>query len=385
MQVPISTRLPIRFNFFLISVTLTAIDKTLVTLVILGGLVLPRAHADGVSRERPKWLPRSVSMSPKTEETKEAVQAASPAEQTSAAPSGTSTKVVPVGAKSQREPLKETGRRLENDPAILDKLRVILKEGIPAQMTVDVPNRQGIAAIPGASTPVTATKTALKPRTLGTPIAGKTGTPGKALAAGCENTERTTPVHIRTEDAIELSLEQPVFHYGPLTGDIVNNGQMIEVLVTGHHMLSLRGESYQLKSFHFHNPAQDSIDDQRYPMVMHAVHTNAHGRTLELIVPIDWGEPNPLMTALWGRLPTLKNDRYPVRAGQWGLATLLPEQRSYFVFSEQPNRSACAEQPVTYVFMENPLKASPEQIRAFKALYPDNLQASVGRLVFKSK
>jgi carbonic anhydrase len=63
---------------------------------------------------------------------------------------------------------------------------------------------------------------------------------------------------------------------------IVDNGHTIQVQGTENSYITVEGKKYQFKQFHFHYPAEHTLDNKTYPMEMHLVHQE--GGTNNLVV-----------------------------------------------------------------------------------------------------
>ena len=186
---------------------------------------------------------------------------------------------------------------------------------------------------------------------------------------------------------MELSLEPIEFKYGPLTGDMVNQGQRIEIKPNGHQVVVYRGEVYLLKDIYFEVPSQVVIDGKRAVASVYWQHVNAAGKPLRIITSMEEGDANPLTTAVWKRLPLEKNDSHPILAAGVSLQEWIPKDTGYYLFSMPPTGKQCQYKSVTHVLMRNPTFANGDQIQALGSLYgvQINGERPASRMVFRSR
>jgi len=61
---------------------------------------------------------------------------------------------------------------------------------------------------------------------------------------------------------------------------ILNNGYTVQINIDHENnkcLASIHGKTYSLKQFHFHTPAEHTLEGEKYEMEMHLVHTNEEG------------------------------------------------------------------------------------------------------------
>jgi len=347
------------------------------------------------------------------------------------------TAAEPATAKNSAEPAKSTGKRLEDDPYALEKLKKILEGGIPEMMTVKVRNPASAnedGATPSGSNataasrknrskPVSAVLAAdpsppaslgLAPETLQSggkaaasdPKHGKsaqgshgahwdyTGDYGphawgrmKPEFSACANGKTQSPVHIQPGDALPADLEPVGFEYGPLIGRIQHNGHTVQVDVQGNNMLVLRGKVYRLVQFHFHHPAEEMINYRGFPMVAHLVHKDSEGRLAVVALLMETGADNPVLSQVWARMPMKEGEQFSLDASRTSLMETLPKDRGYYTFQGSLTTPPCSE-GVTWVVLKQPVQISPAQLQTFRTLFPLNarpVQPVLGRLIQESR
>ena len=355
-------------------------------------------------------LPTAASASTKTSETKAADAKA---------------------ADSKSGEPKSTGKRLEDDPYALDKLRKILEGGIPELMTVKVkvPAKEGDEA-GGSASAVSVKRAGRKgnqavagqapagdaPLSMGiAPDAHGSKGGATALPAGnggheahwdyagdygphawgkmkpefsaCGNGKTQSPVHIQPGDAVPADLEPISFEYGPLIGRIHHNGHTVQVDVQGNNMLVVRGKVYRLAQFHFHHPAEEMINYRGFPMVAHLVHKDSEGRLAVVALLMEVGAENPVLAQAWARMPQKSGEQFQLDAGRISVADVLPKDRSYYAFQGSLTTPPCSE-GVTWMVLKQPVQISMAQLDTFRRLFPLNarpVQPVNGRLIQESR
>ena len=202
--------------------------------------------------------------------------------------------------------------------------------------------------------------------------------------AVCGNGKRQSPIDIR--DGIQVDLEPIQFDYKPANFRVSDNGHSIQVTLMGGS-ISVLGQRYVLKQFHFHKPSEEMINGKRYDMVAHLVHQSDQGKLAVVTVLFERGNENPIMQMVWNNLPLEKGDDVTPPGQTIDLLRLLPENRNYFTYMGSLTTPPCTE-GVLWLVLKQPVPASAEQIAIFSRLYNNNarpIQNSNGRLIKESR
>ncbi len=196
----------------------------------------------------------------------------------------------------------------------------------------------------------------------------------------CTTGERQSPIDIR--DGIKVDLEPIKFNYVPSTFRIVNNGHTVQVEV-GDGSISLTGKTYELVQFHFHRPSEETVNGQRFDMVVHLVHKAYDGELAVVAILLERGPEHPFIQTLWNYLPL--EEKMPVNPPNAvvDLNTLLPATRNYYTYMGSLTTPPCTE-GVRWLVMKDQVKVSADQINIFSRLYRNNarpIQPTKGRLI----
>ncbi|WP_248595356.1 carbonic anhydrase [Candidatus Accumulibacter phosphatis] len=147
--------------------------------------------------------------------------------------------------------------------------------------------------------------------------------------ATCANGKRQSPIDIR--DGFRVDLEPIRFTYRPSQFRVIDNGHTVQVDVGGSH-IGLLGKTYDLVQFHFHRPSEERVDGQSFEMVIHLVHKSEDGDLAVVAVLLEQGLENPLIQSVWNNLPLEKNEYVQPPEQGIDLASLIPEDRSYYTY-----------------------------------------------------
>jgi carbonic anhydrase len=153
-------------------------------------------------------------------------------------------------------------------------------------------------------------------------------------------------------------------HYLPMSGLFVNNGHTLQFTPAGHAGLSIGVDEYTLAQFHFHSPAEHTLDRRAYPIELHFVHRNEAGQLAVVGVFIEEGEENAALAALLSRAPREQGDAN-ARELEVNLMALLPPDRAYLAYAGSLTTPPCSE-GVRWNVLRTPIAASPAQIAALR-------------------
>ncbi len=202
--------------------------------------------------------------------------------------------------------------------------------------------------------------------------------------ATCANGERQSPIDIR--DGFRVDLEPIRFTYRPSQFRVIDNGHTVQVDVGGSN-IGLLGKNYDLVQFHFHRPSEERIDGQSFDMVIHLVHESEDGDLAVVALLLEQGMENPLIQSVWNHLPLEKHEYVQPPDQGIDLASLIPEDRSYYTYMGSLTTPPCTED-VLWLVLKQTQQLSPEQLRIFSRLYPYNarpVQPKHSRMIKESR
>lgn len=175
-----------------------------------------------------------------------------------------------------------------------------------------------------------------------------------------------TPINIVTENTIEYSSMDPVFHYTALTGtsasakthysvdpnaDILTafDEYNLKVSVNGNALgnptptignnqvyITINGEKYYLIQYHFHYDSEHELNGKRFDMEVHLVHQAMTGKVAVVGVFIKKGhEKTKTLEEIFNTAPEEETDlEHKVTISGFNPKSLLPENKEeYFTYS----------------------------------------------------
>jgi len=207
-----------------------------------------------------------------------------------------------------------------------------------------------------------------------------------------------SPIDIENAEMADLPALQFKFKSGPLKY-LVNNGHTIRVnyhdAAGPGNLLSVGGETYQLKQFHFHRPSEEYIHGKPYDMVAHLMFQSSEGKAAGVAVLLKSGSANPTIQRIWDHMPKTESKvladfshrEEEVAGVETNPAGLLPHDLAYYTYIGSVTAPPCTE-GVTWFVLKAPVDISKEQVKAFARLYPHDvrpIQPLNGRIVKQSR
>jgi len=201
----------------------------------------------------------------------------------------------------------------------------------------------------------------------------------------CSAGKRQSPIDIR--EGARLDLEPIQFDYRPSPLRIVDNGHTVQVNYAEGSTITVAGERFELKQFHFHKPAEERIDGRWFDMVAHLVHKSMDGRLAVVAVLFEMrDQPNAFLRTVWPHLPLEAGREVRMHDIMIDVNALLPETRTYFTYMGSLTTPPCSE-GVRWIVLKTPVEVSFNQVAVFSKLYSMNarpIQPSHGRLIKES-
>ena len=170
----------------------------------------------------------------------------------------------------------------------------------------------------------------------------------------------------------DVALPPIAFAYQPGGRDVINNGHTIQVDYDPGSRITIDGDVFALKQFHFHAPSENHIDGHAFPIEAHFVHADAKGKLAVVAVMFTQGASNPALDALWSLMPPKAGERHDL-SPEFAAAALLPAQRDYYRYDGSLTTPPCSE-GVRWLVLKQPVTASAAQIAHLVAVlgHPNN-------------
>ncbi|MBR9914694.1 MAG: carbonic anhydrase family protein [Algicola sp.] len=152
--------------------------------------------------------------------------------------------------------------------------------------------------------------------------------------------------------------------------DVVNNGHSIQYNFDTGDYMTLNQKRFDLKQFHFHEPAEHLIDGIRYPLVLHLVHMSDNEEYAVIAVMAKEGQSSEPFDFLESFLPVLPGQTATVDQA-FDMNLNLPEHRTYFNYTGSLTTPPCSESVEWFIF-KDPITVSLKQVEQLRALMPLN-------------
>lgn len=230
------------------------------------------------------------------------------------------------------------------------------------------------------------------------------GTQGKAHAPHWSYAGNTGPGHwgeLQPDFKVcQLGLEQtPIDLTGNIKGDagpvaldykpqplrIVNNGHTIQVNTDPGSTCAIGNVKYDLLQFHLHHPSEHLLAGKPFDMECHFVHRSSANALAVVGVFIKSGARNEALAPVFDAMPRTAGPETRA-AATIDPAAMLPKAGGYFRYMGSLTTPPCSE-GLTWTVFKEPIEASPDQIRQFAALFPNNarpLQRTNRRFVIET-
>lgn len=166
---------------------------------------------------------------------------------------------------------------------------------------------------------------------------------------------------------------QPVdIHYSKETilHDVANNGHSIQYDFEAGDFLVYEKDTFHLKQFHFHEPAEHLIEGVRYPLEIHLVHQNDSKEFVVLSVMAKEGKNSEPFELLESYLPIKKGETKLIKK-PFDISQNLPQHKGYFSYEGSLTTPPCSEE-VTWIVFKEAIEVSLEQVELLKYLMPIN-------------
>ena len=209
--------------------------------------------------------------------------------------------------------------------------------------------------------------------------------------SSCEG-YRQSPVDIIERDALitNSGLKISDLHYPKETTihSVTNNGHSIKYnFDRGDHYVTFKMKRYNLAQFHFHAPAEHTLNGVRYPLAIHMVHQSKDNHFVVFAIMVEEGENNEIFDFLESYLP-LYEDETKETGLPHNFNHYISDNFDHFYYRGSLTTPPCTETVNWFVF-KTPFTISSGQVKLLAALMPKNNyreeQPLNGRRVFLSR
>jgi carbonic anhydrase len=153
--------------------------------------------------------------------------------------------------------------------------------------------------------------------------------------------------------------------------DVVNNGHSIQYNFELGDYINFKGQQYDLKQIHFHEPSEHTINGVRYPIEMHMVHAGKDGELTVLGIMGIEGENSAPFQFLENYLPVKTGETKTIDT-PFNLNLNLPEDNQAFYYYKGSLTTPPCSENVNWIVFKNPITLSVEQVKVLQDLMPIN-------------
>lgn len=183
----------------------------------------------------------------------------------------------------------------------------------------------------------------------------------------CHDGKRQSPIDIK---ASRIKRESGDFkaHYEPISLRLINTPHTLKLLFSAekhNEYVVYKGEKYELVNIHIHNPSENLIDGESFPLEIHCVHQSAQNHYLVMSIFAKAGRQNSFLHDAFHYLPQERDHESNLKNVMINPTDLLPKSHNYFAYEGSFTTPPCTE-GVHWIVMEEPIQASLKQIQFFK-------------------
>jgi len=177
----------------------------------------------------------------------------------------------------------------------------------------------------------------------------------------CSEGKEQSPINVVASKDIELP--KLSLNYANGSQSVINNGHTVQVNIKSGDTLTINGEAYELKQFHFHTPSENHIDGKEFPLEAHFVHATKDGKLAVIAVMFQEGSENPTLHKIVKSFPLKKNQEAKLEFSKEYLNVVMPLHKEYYHFMGSLTTPPCSEK-VNWFVLKTTQTASASQIAA---------------------
>lgn len=185
--------------------------------------------------------------------------------------------------------------------------------------------------------------------------------------------------------AAKANLEPLKISYTGKVTALTNNGHSLQATVTGNNTLTVDGDVFELKQFHFHTPSENYVNHHQYPLEAHFVHADKDGNLAVVSVMYKVGEKNAQLDQLTETLPMAQQTQQLATA--FNVSDMLPSSiEKYYRFNGSLTTPPCSEGVRWFVIKQTETLSDAQQ-KALQVMMGHNnrpLQSTNARLVIEN-
>jgi len=182
-----------------------------------------------------------------------------------------------------------------------------------------------------------------------------------------------SPINIISKNAKKQTISKFKKYYSASTilTKVIYNGHSIEFdFKQGDSIVVGETNTFHLSQIHFHEPAEHKINGIIFPIEIHLVHKNKNNNYAVMSIFGMEGDESQLFEFLESFLPLKSGDSKSINTSV-DLASIFPEDESYFIYKGSLTTPPCTEEVQWIVFTE-PIILSLNEVKVLKENMPLN-------------
>ena len=169
--------------------------------------------------------------------------------------------------------------------------------------------------------------------------------------------------------------------------NVVNNGHTVQFNFEAGNYITLDGEKYELKQFHFHELSEHTLGGVHFPMEIHLVHVSDAGKYAVLAILTEESAADiKQFDFLDTYLPLAVEESKSVNS-TYNMNEVLPGEKQYFTYTGSLTTPPCTENVQWFIF-KTPVEVPVGLIESLHDAMPTNnyrpTQPLNGRVVKES-
>lgn len=197
-----------------------------------------------------------------------------------------------------------------------------------------------------------------------------------------------SPINI-LQTKTDSTLQPLDIHYdaGIKISNVVNNGHTVQFNFESGNYITLNGEKYELKQFHFHELSEHTLGGVHFPMEIHLVHVSDAGKYAVLAILTEESAADLEQFDFLDTYFPLAVEESKAVNSAYNMNEVLPGERQYFTYTGSLTTPPCTEDVQWFIF-KTPVEVPVGLIESLHDVMPANnyrpTQPLNGRIVKES-
>ena len=161
--------------------------------------------------------------------------------------------------------------------------------------------------------------------------------------SACSRGSRQSPIDLPPPPGSSTAPAVASPHWDPVPLSIVNNGHTVQVDDAAPSSLVLDGVTYSLVQFHFHTPAEHTLEGRAFDAEVHLVHRAANGKLAVVALFFQRGAESAALRPLFDAIPMEQGAPISVPGKTLDLGALVPRAPRFLSYDGSLTTPPCTE------------------------------------------